>query len=256
MLCRPEESRNIGSVCRAMKNMAITELRVVGNRADYSDEQVRTLAVHAGDIWDRAIFFEPSVAGLRAAIGDCTIAGGTTRRMGQKRKSWGMTPEQFAETALQAGFSAPEETAPASGAGPAQTTGNRVAVVFGNERTGLTDEELDCCTVAVNIPSSPDFPSLNLSHAVQIMSYVLYRAFDARKRGYEPITLARLGEVVESISDSIDRIGLFRVAGKEDNDRFLAEILARAALSESEAKRIEQLFRKMSFVKTGTQKSI
>lgn len=239
-----------------MKNMAITELRVVGNRDDYSEEQVRTLAVHAGDIWDTARFFEPSVAGLRAAIGDCTIAGGTTRRMGQKRKSWGMTPEQFAETALQAGFNAPDEPIPTSSTGSVSSTGNRVAVVFGNERTGLTDEELDCCTVAVNIPSSPDFPSLNLSHAVQIMSYTLFRTFDTRKRGYEPITLARLGEVVESISDSIDRIGLFRIAGREDNDRFLAEILARAALSESEAKRFEQLFRKMSFVKNDAQNSI
>jgi len=239
-----------------MKNMAITELRVVGSRDDYSEEQVRILAVHAGDIWDTARFFEPSVAGLRAAIGDCTIAGGTTRRMGQKRKSWGMTPEQFAETALQAGFNAPDEPIPTSGTGAVSTTGNRVAVVFGNERTGLTDEELDCCTVAVNIPSSPDFPSLNLSHAVQIMSYTLFRTFDTRKRGYEPITLARLGEVVDSVSASIDRIGLFRIAGREDNDQFLAEILARAALSESEAKRFEQLFRKMSFVKAGAQNSI
>jgi len=218
-----------------MKNMDITELRIVGNREDYSSEQVRTLSVHAADIWEAARFFEPSINGLLEAIADCAIAGGTTRRMGQKRKSWGMTPEQFAAFAHAPG------------------NAGKFAVVFGNERTGLTDEELDCCTVAVNIPSSPAFPSLNLSHAVQIMSYTLYRAFDCRKRGYEPVTLDRLGSIVSSISGSIDRIGLFKTAGKEDNDRFLAEILARAALSESEARRLELLFKKMSFIKTGAQ---
>lgn len=216
-----------------MKNMAITDLRIVGDKTDFLDEQVRTLAVHATDIWDKASFFKPNVEGLRAAIADCAVAGGTTRRMGQKRKSWGMTPEQFA--------------------GNVAATGARgkTAIVFGNERTGLTDEELDCCSVAVNIPTSTDCPSLNLSHAVQVVSYALFRALDGRKRGYEPVTLERLGETVASISESIDRVGLFKIAGHEYNDRFLSEILARAALSEAEARRLEQLFRKMSYIRTG-----
>jgi len=232
VLCRPEESRNIGSVCRAMKNMACYELRIVGNRDDYSDEKVRTLAVHAADVWERATFFEPDCAGLRAAIADCTVAAGTTRRMGQKRKSWGMTPEQFARGMKEAGA-------------------GKVAVVFGNERTGLTDEELDCCSLAINIPSNDDFPSLNLSHAVQVMTYALFREFDAHKRGYEAVTHDRLTEIVESIDLSIDRLGLFHMAGRADNRRFLESVFARAALSESEAQRMEKLFRKMAFVKTG-----
>ena len=66
-----------------------------------------------------------------------------------------MTPEQFARGMKEAGA-------------------GKVAVVFGNERTGLTDEELDCCSLAINIPSNDDFPSLNLSHAVQVMTYALF----------------------------------------------------------------------------------
>ncbi len=213
-----------------MKNMAISDLRIVGNREDYSEDQVRILAVHAPDVWEAARFFEPSVAGLREAIADCSIAGGTTRRMGQKRKSWGMTPEQFAGNVANAG------------------SRGKAAIVFGNERTGLTDEELDCCSVAVNIPSSPDFPSLNLSHAVQLVSYALFRALDGRKRGYEPITLSRINEIVSSIGESTDRVGLFKNSGRAYNDRFLSEIFARAALSETEARRIESLFRKMSYI--------
>lgn len=215
-----------------MKNMACYDLRIVGNPDDYSDEQVRTLSVHAVDIWNNARFFEPTVKGLQEAIADCTLAAGTTRRMGQKRKSWGLTPEQFAETAYNAGA-------------------GTFAIVFGNERTGLTDEELDCCSVAINIPSNEDFPSLNLSHAVQVMTYTLFRLFDRRPRGYEPVSLARLQKVSASVGENIKRIGLFKIAGKHDNERFVEGILARAALSESEAQRIEKLFKKIAFIKTG-----
>jgi len=233
VLCRPEDSRNIGSVCRAMKTMACYDLRIVGDRSGYSDEQVRMLSVHAADIWETARFFEPSVSGLREAVSDCTVSAGTTRRMGQKRKSWGMTPEQFAQTVNGGGS-------------------RKFAVVFGNERTGLTDEELECCSVAVNIPSNEDFPSLNLSHAVQIMTYTLNRTFDSRERGYEPVSLERLGRLVTAVGAHIDHAGLFKLAGKADNDRFLEGILARAALSEGEAQRFEKLFKTMAYIKTGS----
>ncbi len=237
VLCRPEDSRNIGSVCRAMKTMACYDLRIVGDRKSYSDEQVRMLSVHATDIWEKARFFEPSVAGLREAVADCTVSAGTTRRMGQKRKSWGMTPEQFAKNV--------------------HADGTRLfAVVFGNERTGLTDEELECCSVAVNIPSNEEFPSLNLSHAVQIMTYTLNRTYDVRERGYEPISLERLQHLMEAIGSHIDHMGLFKIAGKEDNDRFIAGILARAALSEGEAQRFEKLFKTMAYIKNGSDLDI
>jgi len=232
VLCRPEESRNIGSVCRAMKNMACYDLRIVGNRDQYDEDKVRTLAVHAADIWETASFFPPTIEGLKSAIGDCSIAAGTTRRMGQKRKSWGMTPEQFASHATEN----PEAN---------------IAIVFGNERTGLVDEELGCCNLAVNIPSNDDFPSLNLSHAVQLVTYTLFRAYETRQYGYKQVSLERLRETVSSVSADIDRIGLFRLAGKTDNDVFLEGILARARLSEGEAQRIEKLFRRLAWVKTG-----
>ncbi len=216
-----------------MKNMAITDLRIVADRSSLNEDQVRTLAVHAADVWEAARFFEPTVAGLKEAMADCAISAGTTRRMGQKRKSWGLTPEQFAAKVAATGAS------------------GKTALVFGNERTGLTDEELDCCTVAVNIPSSPDFPSLNLSHAVQLVGYAFFRAFDGHKRGYEPISIARIGEIVAEIGESVDHVGLFRIAGRKENDRFLSEIIARAALSESEARRLERLFRKMAYARGG-----
>jgi len=232
ILCRPEESGNVGSVCRAMKTMGCYDLRIVGEKGSYDEERVRIMSVHAFDIWREARFFPPTVDGLTSAMADCAVSAGTTRRMGQKRKSWGMTPDQFANLARETG------------------SNGTIGLVFGNERTGLTDEELARCALAVNIPSNPDFPSLNLSHAVQIMTYTLFRAFDERKRGYDPVSLERLAGGIRSITDNIDRMGLYRKPGLEGNARFLQGILERAQVSEGELTRLEKLFQRMAWIKS------
>lgn len=161
VLVRPEESRNVGAVCRAMANSAMHDLRIVGRREDLDDERVRVLAIHAAYIWENARFFDS----VTEATADCSISAGTTRRRGKKRKGKLFLPEEFAANAssITAG-------------------GGRAAVVFGNERTGLTDEELEECSCGVTIPSSDEFASLNLSHAVQIICYELFRAANAGDR--------------------------------------------------------------------------
>ena len=233
ILCRPEISRNIGAVCRSMANNNCSDLRIVGNKKDYDEEEILRLAIHAGALWQNARFFEPSTEGLKASVADCCIVAGTTRRVGEKRKSWGMTPEDFTSFSLNT----------------ANTAGGRTGIVFGNERTGLTDEELNVCSVAVNIPSAADFPSLNLSHAVQIVCYALFRAYSTRKYGYERIPYTRVTSTAKHINNCLCKMGLFKHAGKEDNIRFFQEIIARAGLSTREARYLEELFQKLCYVK-------
>lgn len=230
ILCRPEISRNIGAVCRAMANNNCTDLRIAGNREDYDENEILRLAIHAGTIWQNARFFEPSITGLKTSVADCCIIAGTTRRVGEKRKSWGMTPEDFASFSFN-------------------TAEGLTGLVFGNERTGLTDEELNVCSVAVNIPSAADFPSLNLSHAVQIVCYTLFRAYSPRKYGYERIPYTQVTSAAEHINRCLCNMGLFKHAGKEDNIRFFKEIIARAGLSVREARYLEELFQKLCYVK-------
>jgi len=230
ILCRPEISRNIGAVCRAMANNDCTDLRIVGNKTDYDEQEILRLAIHAEAIWRNARFFEASIDGLKASVADCSIIAGTTRRMGEKRKSWGMTPEEFAASAWGA-------------------SGGLTGIVFGNERTGLTDEELNICSLALNIPSSNGFPSLNLSHAVQIVCYTLFRTYSPRKYGYERIPYTEITAVSEHINDYLCKIGLFQHGGKEDNIRFFQEIIGRAGLSVTEARYFENLFRKLCYLK-------
>lgn len=222
ILSRPEEARNIGAACRAMANNSINHLRIVGKKEDIDAEKVHVLAIHASEIFDNAEFFDS----ITQATADCVFSAGTTRRKGKKRKGKLLLPEEFSNLA-------------------AKTSENgKIAVVFGNERTGLEDEELLECTMGVTIPSSEEFASLNLSHAVQIICYHLFRTKNQGKTGYTPIDLKRLNSTVSTITDDLQKIGFFTLAGRTDMEHFWRDILSRASLSEGEASYIEKIFNK------------
>ena len=233
VLDHPDESRNIGAACRAMANNDISELRIVGKKEAYDIEHIHVLAIHAGGIFDKATFYNS----ITEATADCSICAGTTRRRGKKRGKL-LLPEEFAEMADVV------STGSTTGAG------GKVAVIFGNERTGLTDEQLDQCNLGVTIPSSDNFGSLNLSHAVQIMSYHLFRRALLQKkgeyRGYTPLTLERVDQTVKTITDNMQKIGFFKMPGREDMENFWRSILSRASLSEGEAQYLEKTFSKMA----------
>jgi tRNA/rRNA methyltransferase len=126
-----------------------------------------------------------------------------------------------------------------------------VAVLFGNEETGLTDDELALCHVAVTIPSSPDFPSLNLSHAVQVMCYAIFRAQSAgRLTPFSPISARAVDELVAVVTGSLLHIGFFTRVGPEQMAVFFKDILGRAGLSVSEARRLGVTFRKIAGLAT------
>ncbi len=228
ILDHPDESRNIGAACRAMANNDIGELRIVGNKADYDIEHIHVLAIHAGSIFDSAKFY----SSIKEATQDCVICAGTTRRSGKKRGKL-LLPEEFA--AQMSGVSERE---------------GKLAIVFGNERTGLTDEQLAQCTAGITIPSSNSFGSLNLSHAVQIICYHLFREkLQEREGGYKgvtPVPLERIDKAVQNITQDMQKIGFFKMPGREDMENFWRSVLSRAAITESEAQYLEKTFSKIA----------
>jgi tRNA/rRNA methyltransferase/tRNA (cytidine32/uridine32-2'-O)-methyltransferase len=226
VLCRPAESGNVGAVCRAMKNMGLSRLRIVAPEGPLIDEQIRARAVHAGDIWDGAEHF----ASLQEAITDTPLVIGTTRRRGKKRKNLSMTPEEVAEFC----FSRP---------GPA-------ALVFGNERTGLDADEIALCNLASHIPVDEAFPSLNLSHAVQIYTYVLHRYFTSHELKdipgtWKPVSQDEIKGLVTSITDSLASIGFYKQAGRDLQERFFRDLFARSGLTQEERTYLEGIFKKI-----------
>lgn len=143
---------NIGAAARAMKTMGLADLRLVQPR-HFPNAEAEARASGAEDVLAAAQVF----ATLEDAVSDCVRVAGTSART--RRLAWPeLDPRACGTTLIEA-----------AEAGP-------VAVVFGRERTGLTNAELDRCTDVVIIPANPEYSSLNLGAAVQVISYEMRMA--------------------------------------------------------------------------------
>ncbi|HEX7816171.1 RNA methyltransferase [Dyella sp.] len=154
VLVRTSHPGNIGSAARAMRTMGFTKMALVApHRFPHPD--AAALAAGADEVMGSAGVHEELVGGLAG----CSLALGlSARRRGVDLPE--LTPREAAERVLAAA-----------------ARGEQVALVFGNERTGLENEELARCHAMVRIPSVDDFSSLNLAQAVQVMAYELRLAF-------------------------------------------------------------------------------
>lgn len=223
VLCRAEEAGNVGSACRAMKTMGLSRL-VLAGCPDFDEARVRTLAVHAADLYESAL----RVPGLPEALAPISLSAGFTRRRGERRKSFSMDAESFARQAWK-------------------RPGGDVALVFGNEKSGLSAEELELCSLAVHIPSSELFPSLNLAQAVQIACYELRRAaLEGRTGSYRPVARAEVEASVARACERLRDLGFFRLNQGEELRDLLRDTAERAALSPSELRYLEAFIHKMA----------
>jgi len=156
VLVEPQSPGNIGMVCRAMKNMGLSRLRLVKGCDRFHPESLK-FAVAAKDLLEQAELFDD----LASALADCTLTVGTTRRHGKYRQEI-LSPYDVAGLLKRE-------------AGP----GTRAAIVFGREDSGLTTDELSLCRWHATIPSTAEYGSLNLSQAVLIFCYELGKAADS-----------------------------------------------------------------------------
>jgi tRNA/rRNA methyltransferase len=152
VLCRPSHPGNIGAAARAMKTMGLTDLRLVAPER-FPAAEANWMATNAVDVLERAVVDD----NLLDAIRDCTAAFA----MSARGREWSPQVLDVRTAAIRA----------REMAGP-------VAFVFGNETAGLTNEEMFACQYLVHIPANPEFSSLNLAHAVQVVAYELRMAVD------------------------------------------------------------------------------
>lgn len=147
VLVETSHTGNMGSVARAMKTMGLSNLCLV-NPIIKPDSQSISLAAGASDIIKNAhMFFS-----LEQAIADCSLVIGTSAR--SRSLQWpNLTPKASADKIVQ------------------EAVNTKVALVFGRERVGLTNEELQKCDYHVSIPANPDYSSLNLAMSVQVLCY-------------------------------------------------------------------------------------
>jgi tRNA/rRNA methyltransferase/tRNA (cytidine32/uridine32-2'-O)-methyltransferase len=214
-----------------MKNMGLSQLRLVAPEP-LDETPLLTRSIHADDVWRNARFYNT----LSSAVEDCSLVVGTTRRRGRKRKNVTLEPRALAEWFTSTSAS------------------SNIALVFGNERTGLTDDELNFCNIASHIPVSDAFPSLNLSHAVQIYAYELFLAFgetvnngpptEAVKGQWVPLERPAIDKLTADITDTLADLGFYKKPGREEQTRFLRDLISRAGLTEKEGRYLKDIFTK------------
>ena len=164
---------NLGAAARAMKTMGFTCLRLVDTCSHLSAEALARSS-GANDVLQQAQRFDS----LQAAIADCRIVIGTSARARQLAVPLKSCRQIAAELGELASITegAIKAGADRSASSSAEAMVQRVAMVFGQERSGLSNESLDLCTRLLRIPCNPDFSSLNLGSAVQVVAYELSQA--------------------------------------------------------------------------------
>lgn len=150
VLVAPVHPGNVGATARAMKNMGLDDLVLV-RPAQFPSAEATALASGADDLLARARVVDT----VADAVAGCRLVYGTSARTRSQYYWPGHTPREAAPKLLAAAAE------------------GHAAVLFGTERIGLTNEELELCHALIHIPTNPEYDSLNLSQAVQVLAYEL-----------------------------------------------------------------------------------
>ena len=184
VLLNPRYPENIGAAARAMRNMGVERLIVVDPQ-NYDIEKVLKLSTHvASDVVENITFYPD----LKTALSPFNFVVGTTARLGGQRQVV-YSPRKLAETLVSISVE------------------NRIAILFGPEDRGLSNEDIRLCHVLVNIPTA-DFSSLNLAQAVMILCYEIVAAESDDGQGFVPRLAGRheLDGMYEQVKDVLVRI--------------------------------------------------
>ncbi len=220
ILVHPQLGENLGMVARAMANFGLAELRLVNPRDGWPSEKARSAASKADHVIDGAKLY----TSLEEAIADLNFVYATTARDRD-----GFKPVRGPEAAtaeLRTRF----------------VRGEKTGILFGREKSGLTNEEVALADEIVTFPVNPAFASLNIAQAVLLMSYEWMKGgvgeeeslpFQAKEQ--EPATKHDLQGLFDHVEEALDTRGYFRPASKKpklvDN---LRTVLTRPGFTASE----------------------
>ena len=232
VLVRPKYAGNIGSVARCAKNMGITRIIVV-DPLEIDEDEMKKMATHlAADVVEH-IQYENNLA---EALSPFQFIAGTTARAG------GSSLRNAMISSADAGMRIVEAA-----------RNNRVALLFGAEDRGLTNDDIKHCNILVKIPTSTMFKSINLSHAVMVLCYETFKASLERK----PVFTPRLAtsEEVEAMYDNLKDIFLKIDFIRDENpDYWMAAIrrfFARRGLLSREVKIMRGICRQIDLFGRG-----
>jgi TrmH family RNA methyltransferase len=211
VLCEPLDPVNIAATVRAMKNMGVADLRLV-RPAPYDATQLEGIAHDTSDVVARIVHCDS----LEEAVADCArVAGFTARRRSAK---WPLTsPRDAAATLLGAAADGP------------------VAIVFGREDRGLSNEALDQCHLIVTIPTTAH-ASLNLAQAALVALYELHlaaqdatRSIAPPRKDAPPAASAQFEQLFADVEHTLEAIDFFKARYPEHIMRTLRSLAFRAS---------------------------
>jgi TrmH family RNA methyltransferase len=227
VLVRPARAANVAAACRAMKNMGLSQLRLVEAACDLTAPEARNLAYGAWDVLDSASRHDD----LLGAVRESTLVVGTSGR-------------------VEAG----DWTARALSARAAEwAAGGRISLVFGPEASGLRTDELRLCHRRVRVPTDPLHPSLNLAQAVLLLAYELRLAAAlpaAAEARPDTASAGAVEEALQELREGLLGIGYLR---EQNPDKVLAELrqlVVRARPSVREVTLLRGVARQLRFAGT------
>ncbi len=216
VMCQTSHPGNIGAAARAMKTMGLSQLYLVQPK-HFPDNEANALACGAVDLLENAVVCDT----LEEALTGCVVAIGMSARKRQ------LSHELISarEAATRAAQIAKNEQA--------------VALVFGTEMSGLSNRELDLCQLLAMIPTNPDFSSLNVAAAVQVMCYELRMSENesALEGISNNVPLATSDEVegfYQHLEETLIKIGFLNPKEPKKLMQRVRRIYARASLEKEE----------------------
>ncbi len=230
VLVEPDHPGNIGGACRALKTMGLGELHVINPRR-FPDPQAQWRAAGAQDVLDAVQVH----ASLSTAIDACHCVVGTSTRA--RTIPW---PVVSARTLAERVLALPADA--------------KVAILFGRETNGLSNDELQRCDLHLQIPANPEYPSLNLAMAVQVVAYELFSNSEQAPRiqavaDRPPASNSEVVGLIEHLSAAAIASDFVQAAQPGQTLTRLRRLLLRAELDRTEVQMLHGLIKAMGFDK-------
>jgi TrmH family RNA methyltransferase len=224
VLWEPQNYVNVAGTVRAMKNFGLSRLRLV-SPAEWDPWRIEGIAHDTGDVVGATRIFDS----LEEALADCSFVAGMTARARRAKRAVDR-PRSLAGELLERAALAQQ-----AGSGP-------VALLFGREDKGLSNEALDFCHRTVTIPTNPEHASLNLAQAVLLIGYELWMAAAGEVQPFRdprhvapPATIEQLEDLFVDTERALWAVDFFKSRQTESVMRTVREVVRRAELDAREA---------------------
>lgn len=232
VLIRPQMGENIGAVARAMANFGLRELRLVAPRDGWPNAAAEAMAAGAGDILVNAKLYDD----VPAALADVTRAYATTARPRELEKRVVMPEIAVGEMLSTTNH---------------QPSTERFALVFGPERTGITNEDLSWCDTIITIPTSADYSSLNLAQSVVVVGYEWFKqqgvASGQRSEEDSSAPLEQYDQLFRRLEGYLEAADFFKVAEKKTGMWLnIKTMLLRGRFTEQEIRTMHGILRALA----------